>query len=111
MIKLNAETVTKFVQLRAKMKALVTKEKRVSDAIKEAMQAVKREILAPLDSPYKLILNEHDKSDVDYKDMATQAYKEMYGKEWKVPFERAKKRYGRSDVATLLDRPNERYKP
>lgn len=111
MIKLNAETVTKFVQLRARMNALVRKEKAVGDSIKEAMQAAGREVLLFISSPYKLILSETNRSDVDYKDMAIKAYKEIYGTQWKEPFEKAKRRYGKSPVVTLHDKPNERYRP
>lgn len=111
MIKLSAETVMRFVLLRARMKSLTKKEKAQADAIKEAMKFKELDELAPSVSPFKLTLSECDRSQVDYEDMAKKAYRKLYGKEWAEQFQDDKEAYGKKPVVSLEVEPNERYKP
>lgn len=111
MIKLTAETVMRFVLLRARMKSLTKKEKSTADAIKEAMKYKEVEELAPTQSPYKLVISECQRSQADYEDMAKKVYRKHYGKEWAEQFEEDKESYGKKPVVSLEVEPNERYKP
>jgi len=111
MIKLNAETVMRFVLLRSQMKAKTKKEKITADAIKEAMSFKELEEYGPIESPYKLVLSKCNRSQVDYEDMAKKSYRKLYGKEWAEQFEEDKEAYGKKPVVSLEVEPNERYKP
>jgi hypothetical protein len=111
MIKLTAETVMRFVLVRSRMKALTKKEKLQADAIKEAMKFKELDELAPTASPFKLTLSECQRSQVDYEGIARKAYQEIYGREWREPFDKAVTSYGKRAVVSLEVEPNERYKP
>lgn len=111
MIKLNAETVIRFVQVRSRKKAMEKKEKEMGNAIKETMKAGELEEFGPVTSPYKLTLSETERSQVDYEDMAKKAYRKLYGKEWAEQFVEDKESYGKKPIVSLGVEPNGRYKP
>ena len=110
MIKLTAALVTEFVQKKARAKKLNEEIVTMTEQIKKAMKSRGKDEYAPVGSQMKLVLQKYDKTAVSYKDMAQQAFKELWGKKWKVLFNRGVELYGTTPVVALKEEVNENYK-
>lgn len=109
-IKLTAALVTEFIQKKARAKKLKEEIDDMTVLIKDAMKAKGIDEYAPVGSQMKLVLQEYDKTAVDYKDMAKQAFRELWGRKHKIMFEKAVDWYGTKEIVALKEEVNENYK-
>lgn len=81
-MKLSAKAVVELAQLRANIAALQKEEKQLTGELKKAMQKEKLAEFIPEDCPYKLQLNEFDRSSVNWKAEWKKLAKQVYGSTW-----------------------------
>ena len=108
-MKLTPTTVKELTQLRAEIKKLQTKEKKLTESLKKEMASEALGEYAPASSPYKLVLLEYIRSKVSWKREWRTLAKKTFGKKWR------KKELelvvdSEENVSSLTIEPNERYK-
>ena len=96
--------------LRAKKKATEEQEKTLTDSFRDEMQYREIGEFAPPTSQFKVVLSEYDRSDVDWKDIAHELAKTAYGAKWKAALNKMKADYGKTEIASVLLKPNENYR-
>ena len=108
-MKLTPKVVTELTQLRANIKDLQTKEKRLTESLKREMNRKNLDEYAPVDSPYKLVHNEYERSRVSWHHEWKIIAKKVFGKRWKSK-EKELQEDSKEPVESLNVEPNERYK-
>jgi hypothetical protein len=108
-VKLTPEVIGELVKVRADKKALETHDKELSIDIKAEME--RREIAeyAPKESPYKLVLDDVEKSAVEWKTIAQELAEELWGERWMAKLEKKADSFGKKHELHLRTPANERY--
>lgn len=108
-MKLTADAVKQLAILRATIKAKQREEEELCNLLKDRMVEKNIDEFSPPDSPFKLVKLEYPRTEVDWKDVAEQAYKKMYGSKWSIRLERMVEEYGEKHIIALTIEPNEHY--
>ena len=107
-MKLTSDVVTELAALRSNIKAMQEEEKELTQNLKDQMSAEKIQEFAPKHSPYKLCLDETERTSVSWKDEWMKLAKDKFGKTWKKVMTKLQDD-SKTEVVALRVEPNENY--
>ena len=113
--KLTPEVAIKFGMKKARLKDLKDETDKMADQIKELCEPLTDDEgsyeYAPKQSPFKLCYSEYDRSKLQWKTVAENLLKQVYGKRWKKELARLTREAGTIPIRELESKPNGAYRP